>query len=90
MKDNYSWLDDCLDNFMNEVFRIGKFYEKPTPATLGDRSKARYSSKQTIISQIEIEKLRAIREQRADAIKSYKKILKLEQAELQAQAKKDK
>jgi hypothetical protein len=28
-----------------------------------------------------------IREQRADAIKSYKKILKLEQAELQAQAK---
>jgi hypothetical protein len=84
MKDNYSWLNDLMGWYE----RDGETWQPKSWEMSEDLNVT--NVKQTIISQIEIEKLRAIREQRADAIKSYKKILKLEQAELQAQAKKDK
>lgn len=41
-------LEQILDTFMNKVFEIGSFYEKPTQAVLGDRHRARHKAKAAI------------------------------------------
>ena len=52
MKDNYSWLDSFLEEFRLDV--IDHFNEGG-----GNLQQTKTDAKQTIISQIEIEKLRA-------------------------------
>jgi len=54
MKDNYSWLDRLLDIYRRDIFEsINKSYNPK------ETNSSKLGAKQTLISQIEIEKLRA-------------------------------
>ena len=57
MKDNYSWLDDCLDTALEEYTL--EVVDPIAADGVEERTVIRNKAKQTIISQIEIEKLRA-------------------------------